>query len=172
MSAANQWPMNESSNERIPPAPWHLEGAAVGMLRSWNSVRCLVRYDASPVGPYREFVIAHATWRGPRVTTMLVSLWASRQGGRQIWGYPKEMAALEWRQNGARVEFAVGNRTWRARAFGPQFPMWLAGWTTQTLNARDVFVPFRLQGRARLAWCGRHLGVMLDTFQLKVLPPR
>ena len=160
----------------IPPAPpWHLAGAATvfPLLRGRRvGVLGLVRYDASPVGPYCELLEAYLTTAGPTVTRMLVTSEASRQGGRQIWGYPKEVAPLTWRNEAdGCVTFRHGHKTWRVRPVGPTLPLKLRAWTVQNLNGERVKVPCAVEGRVRLARCGRLWGAIM-TFEMDIEPPQ
>ena len=157
----------------IPPAPWHLRGVALCLPDVSRGVAalCLVRYDESPVGPYRELARARLTKRGPHVYEMPVTLERSCIGGRQIWGYPKSLDDMTWTDGHAgRMEFRRGAKVWRACAFGPRFPVALRAFTAQNLNGQNVRVPFATRGRARLAWCGRRLGAIVE-FELTVDAP-
>ena len=156
---------------RIPPAPWTLTGQAVALLSSPISARLLVNYQTSPVGPYLEHALTTVTLRGPHVFQMSVTLAASMRGGREIWGFPKTLESLSWRQNGARVVFARETQVFRARAVGPQFPLALPFWTVQNLSGTDVRVPGRIRARAQLALCGRQLALFLPRFEMTIEPP-
>ncbi|MGE0795610.1 MAG: acetoacetate decarboxylase family protein [Acidimicrobiia bacterium] len=99
-----------------PVAPWALSGEAiVAFVRRGRSSAVLpdglaplpgpvavlaACYDGSPVGPYLELAVARPARLGPRpgwcVTTMAVDVPEARTGGRLNWGYPKELAELEW----------------------------------------------------------------------------
>ena len=161
----------QTQTDPIPPAPWTLTGQAVAFLASPLTARLLVNYQTSPVGPYLEHALACPTLRGPHVFQMSVSLAASKRGGREIWGFPKTLEHLEWRQSGERLLFRRENQMFRLRIVGPQFPLALPFWTVQILNARKVRVPGRIQARARLAWRGRQLALFLSEFEMTIEPP-
>ncbi|MPY66880.1 hypothetical protein F8S09_09285 [Deinococcus sp. SDU3-2] len=60
----------------------------------------LVRYVASPVGPYDELLWAELTrtpagWR-PQVRAIVVSTRESVVWGRRNWGIPKHLARFDW----------------------------------------------------------------------------
>src|SRR5687768_4495669 len=105
-----------------PPPPWELEGAAVVLLHSWRSILALVRYDCSPVGSYEELAVATLTLHGPTVVKMIVNSTASLLGGRQGWGFPKELGQLRWKQHGRRIRFVAGARVYRVRLSRFSFP--------------------------------------------------
>lgn len=152
------------------PAPWHLTGSAALLLSKSGGV-ALVHYETSPVGSYEEFARGILTRRGPRVVEMLVTSEASRRGGRENWGFPKELAALSWQKRGARVEFRKSGEVFRFRVCGPRFPVRLRFFCVQTLQNQDVRVPFFIEGGARLAWRGRQIAVLLDDFIFDVEAP-
>lgn len=154
----------------IPPPPWHLTGAALALL-SRRGALLLVHYETSPVGPYDELAVATVKPFGPTVLRMLVSREASRDGGRHIWGFPKETTPLKWTQREHRVTFQGNRCIWRARAVGPRLPLKLRAWTVQNLRGERVRVPFEVRGRARLAWCGRVPCVLLEEMILRVDAP-
>ncbi|GAB2980168.1 acetoacetate decarboxylase family protein [Saccharothrix stipae] len=101
-----------------PPEPWQLHG------RAWVSV-WLVRATALPPLPvrpvtlfgravvgtafvdyrppgmaYHELLAAVLVREGPRFGVSITRIWvdspASRAGGRELWGIPKESAEFEW----------------------------------------------------------------------------
>ena len=155
----------------IPPAPWVLHGEAVAFLAAPFRVRLLVRYSDSPVGPYLEHALAKMTRRGPHVFEMSVNLEESKRGGREIWGFPKELETLNWKKSASRVEFRRETQVFRLRAFGPRFPLALRFWTVQFLNQRPVRVPGKLSATAHLAFRGRQIALILDEFEMTIEPP-
>ena len=156
---------------KVPPAPWQLTGQAIALLEG-SQVRLLVHYESSPVGPYDEFALAKLTRRGPSVVEMLVTIEASRQGGRANWGFPKEIAALDWQNDENRAIFRAPGRVLRFRAFGPRFALQLRFWTAQTLENRPVRVPGHRQAQARLAFRGRQMALWLEKFEMNIEPPQ
>ena len=155
----------------IPDAPWILHGEAIALLASPFSLRLLVDYRDSPVGPYREHALAQMTWRGPHVFQMSVDLEASKIGGRTIWGFPKALEYLAWIRCENRVEFRRESQIFRVRKMGPSFPIALAFWTIQNLNGADVRVPGQIRARARLGFRGRQIALCVEDFWMKFDAP-
>ena len=156
----------------IPPAPWHLTGQAVAFLAAPFTLRLLVNYASSPVGPYLEHALAVPTWLGPRVVQMSVNSEASKIGGRAIWGYPKTLESLSWRRDGNRLIFRRENQRFRLRICGPSFPIALPFWTIQTLNGADVRVPARIRARVKFAFSGRQIALFVEEFAMIFEPPQ
>ena len=156
----------------IPSPPWHLRGDAVALLASPFSVRLLVNYAQSPVGPYLEHALATLTLRGPHVFQMSVNLEASMRGGRAIWGFPKTLEPLEWTRAGDRFTFVRAGKPFRVRAWGPSFPLALPFWTAQCKNGTWVLVPGRIRARVRLAFRGAQLALWLGSFSMEIKAPK
>jgi hypothetical protein len=156
-----------------PVAPWALSGEAmVVFVRRGRPRRSLpdglaplpgpvaivaARYDGSPVGPYLELAVAEPARLGPRpgwcVTTMAVDLPEARSGGRLNWGYPKELASLEWSsEEGTSIlrwperGIVIGGTPTRVVA-----PVLVPLRTVQRRDDGPVVVPGGLRGIARLA---------------------
>lgn len=160
-----------SEDLTVPPAPWTLTGQAFALLASPLTVRLLVNYQTSPVGPYLEHALARPTLRGPHVFQMSVTLEASVRGGREIWGFPKTIESLGWHNQGARVEFQRENQRFRMRAWRPQFLIALPFWTVQNLDGQSVRVPGRIEAHAQLAFRGRQGALFLPHFAMTIDPP-
>ncbi len=154
-----------------PSAPWILHGEAVAFLAAPIRLRLLVRYSASPVGSYLEHALVKMTARGPHVFEMGVNLEASKRGGREIWGFPKELETLKWNRSGSRREFRRESEVFRVRAMGPRFSLALSFWTVQFLNQKPVRVPGKIAARARLGFRGRQLALVLDDFEMTIGAP-
>jgi hypothetical protein len=61
----------------------------------------LAQYRQSPVGEYREIIVAPALLRwqgriGAWISHIVVDSEASMIAGRSIWGLPKELASIRW----------------------------------------------------------------------------
>jgi hypothetical protein len=124
--------------QRFQPAPWTLRGDAavsVKLVRKervqplippdahiicvWPgrtlAVLYLAQYHASPVGEYRELIVAPALVRirgcvGFWISHILVDSDASMMAGRSIWALPKELASMQWQsktQTQMRVDAAL-----------------------------------------------------------------
>jgi hypothetical protein len=88
-------------DDALPPPPWTCRLRAVACLaRVGGPGRrpagfAVVDYAETPVGPYREALVAELA--GPRsgtVVWMAVNSATSKAAGRVHWGLPKELAAL------------------------------------------------------------------------------
>lgn len=117
-----------------PPEPWHLRGQMylsvwlvpqarlpelpAGLAERARPVviggravvgTAWVRYEPGGVLHYRELLSAVLVRVGTRPTVSIVDIWvdseASRAGGRELWGIPKELAAFEFPD--ARPEASV-----------------------------------------------------------------
>jgi hypothetical protein len=157
--------------EPYPPAPWWLAGHAHAHLLVVRGSRLpavpegfepivfgsyglvvvgWVDYREGIVEPYRELLAAVVGRWGGRVTATVTHMWVdsdvSRRGGRELWGYPKEIAEFELaidpegtaRASDGRGEIASGDfrawftAPWRARA---------KGGTVQPLHGRATAIP-------------------------------
>ena len=150
---------------------WVLGGSALLLLRGARSVTALVHYEESPVGAYDEWAIIELSWRGPSVTEMLVTNEASREAGRALWGFPKELADLSWSKKAQRIVFRKQGEVFRFRKVGVAFPVCAKAWTNQVLDGRDVRVPCTLQSRARLVFRGQQVALLLEDFEMQIFAP-
>lgn len=135
MVAANDGP----SSAAYPPEPWDLRGqlhasaflvpaahlpddVVAGLPDQWRPVRvgrfavvgaAWVIYEPGGVLSYRELLATVLVRRGVRVAPSIVRIWvddvASRDGGRALWGIPKELARFD-------VDHAGRGRRTRAAA--------------------------------------------------------
>jgi hypothetical protein len=156
------------SAERYPPAPWRLHGQAHFHVLAV----CAERLPATPEGfrplvlaghglvvagwvdyrggsilRYRELLAAVVgRWSGgltATVTHMWVDSPESRAGGRELWGYPKELAEFELaidpsgtaRAHDARSGVELAHGTFRALATSP-LAVRARGGTVQPLHGR------------------------------------
>ncbi|MEV1289092.1 acetoacetate decarboxylase family protein [Micromonospora sp. NPDC049679] len=170
-----------------PPEPWHLRGQlylsvwllprarlpelppglaerARPILIGGRAVvgTAWVRYESGGVLDYRELLSAVLVSVGARPGVSIVDIWvdseASRAGGRELWGIPKELAAFEFpdpSQRASAVTVAAtttgGVPVAEARlSAGTRLPgRWPFGFpVTQTLHGRVLGTPVR--GSARL----------------------
>lgn len=107
-----------------PPAPWTLQGDAVVGLklvpsdiarrlvpqdakvlcilpRRTPAILYLAQYSQSPVGQYREFIVAPALVSrrgrvGFWISHIHVDNSTSLAAGRALWSLPKQMASIQW----------------------------------------------------------------------------
>ncbi|XVS67080.1 acetoacetate decarboxylase family protein [Actinosynnema sp. CA-299493] len=154
-----------------PPEPWELHGRAcvsVWLVRATalpplpvppvtvfgRAVVGTAFVDYRPPGlAYHEVLAAVLVRRGWRFGVSITRIWvdspASRAGGRELWGIPKELAGFEWDRDltaSARDERGP-IATVRARA--PRFDVRLpaAGSTWQAFGDGVARTPLRVTGR-------------------------
>lgn len=142
------------------------------MLRDWKSVRALIHYYDSPVGPYNEYAIIQLKREGPIVTEMYVDSADSQEAGRALWGFPKVLADLEWRSGGSHLTFRKGAEYFRIWAFGFALPVRVRTWTIQVLEGAHVRVPIEVTGRVGLGFRRRQIAFVLEDFEMKVFAPQ
>lgn len=165
-----------------PPEPWDLKG--LGYVSLWlvptrvlptlppgvrpvsvlgKSLVATGFVDYQPGGllPYHEFLAAplvrHGAIPGLSITDIWVDSAASKAGGRELWGIPKELARFEMTHEPAfhgvaRVggEVVAEARVARHRAgLRPPFP--LPGTIWQALDAALARTPLRATGKVHLA---------------------
>ncbi|WP_288433357.1 hypothetical protein [uncultured Deinococcus sp.] len=135
------------------PAPWTLRGRGWLALYRLRPARVgallLVRYAASPVGPYDELMwveapIATPAGGRPSIRRIVVSTAASVTWGRRNWAIPKAQASFDWSVLGqVRVTDADGEPYAHLafRRAGPDLPVnaaWLPrAWRTVAQPALD-----------------------------------
>lgn len=110
-----------------------------------------VSYEPGSVLTYEELLVATPVWDRGEPAVSVPQIWvdseASRQGGRELWAIPKQLA-----------RFGRGSSIASVAATGgvPLPGNWsTSGWTAQRLDGRDVRTRMRLSGRYRLvraAW--------------------
>lgn len=174
------------SEPTYPPEPWDLEG--LGYVSLWlvptralpalpSGVRPLSLFGRSVVATgfvdyqpggllsYHEFLAAplvrHGATPGLSITDIWVDNPASKAGGRELWGIPKELADFEIAHapsfhGVARVDgglVAEARVTPRRVSLRLPFPLPATVW--QTLNAALARTPLRVNGRvhpAKAVW--------------------
>jgi len=165
-----------------PPEPWDLKG--LGYVSLWlvpervlpalpSGVRPVslfgkvvvavgfVDYQPGGLLPYHEFLVAPMVRRGATVGLSITDIWvdspASKAGGRELWGIPKDLADFEMKHEPAfhgtaqvGGEVVAEARVKPGRA-GLRLPIPLRGTIWQTLNAALARTPLRATGRVQLA---------------------
>ena len=156
-----------------PVAPWPLSGECVVALVRCPTMlgelpqgitplrgRVLVvaaRYDASPVGAYRELAIGEPARLGARLgwcfTTMATSSNEARMGGRLNWGFPKELGTLDWSADGdtRTLRWVERDVVVTGTVSRIMLPVVLPVRAIQRRNDGPVVVPSFLRGLGRLA---------------------
>ncbi len=173
-----------------PPAPWRLRGGAwLGLfaadppvtlpyglqhvLPSRSAVVALLRYLQGTL-QYDELMIGSLVRHGLRAGLHVDHIWVddaqSLQGGRQIWGLPKELATFTWAGStvqvadsaGPIVTLSVDPRT----ALLPRLPLALP-----FFGYRDNRWVYAIgSGSARLGRAGMRLSNWSDRFPYRVGP--
>ncbi|MFI8293432.1 acetoacetate decarboxylase family protein [Streptomyces sp. NPDC085614] len=163
-----------------PPEPWHLAGQM--FLSLWvvprrrlpvlpDAVKPLtvagraviggawVVYERDSVLHYNELLTAVLVRDGLRPRVTITDIWVdseqSRDGGRRLWGIPKDMARFDITR-GARITFAASERTPLASAaFHVRHRLpgrWPASYQVcQDLDGRLKTSPVRSRSTLRLA---------------------
>jgi hypothetical protein len=169
-----------------PPEPWDLCGH--GYVSLWlvprrvlpelpagvrpislfgRAVVATTFVDYLPGGllPYHELLVATLVRQGVRPGVSITDIWvdsaASRAGGRELWGIPKEMAEFDVTHEPSFHGSARAGGTLLAEASvrrgraGFRLPFPLRGATLQTLHGTLARTPLRATGRvhsARASW--------------------
>jgi hypothetical protein len=146
-----------------PPEPWQLRGQAhvsthlvplsdvpVDLPPGCRPIRigrfgivgtAWVSYEPGGVLSYREFMATLLVRRGWRIMPTIVRIWVdsetSRDGGRALWGIPKDLASFEfdgtrlsaWDEKGGIAEGTVRTRFTLPRRWPSAFSIvqWLDG---------------------------------------------
>jgi Acetoacetate decarboxylase (ADC) len=192
-----------------PVAPWALSGESLvalvacpgslgelptGLARVPGPVLVVAaRYDDSPVGPYRELAIGEPARLGARpgwaFTTMAVDVPEARLGGRLNWGFPKELATLEWSSVDGehRLRWSERDIVVRGAPGRVRVPVLMSLRALQRRNDGPVVIPSTLRGLGRFARLAveapdddplapltgrRHRGVHIASLKLTVRPAR
>lgn len=115
------------------------------------------RYDASPVGAYRELAIGEPARLGPRLgwcfTTVVTTSNEARMGGRLNWGFPKELGTLDWSADGnlRTLRWVERDVVVSGSVSRRLLPMVLPVRALQRRNDGPVVVPWFFRGLGRLA---------------------
>ncbi len=150
------------------------------------------RYSDSPVGPFLELVVGHPARLGLRfgwhISETVVTQEDARLGGRLNWGFPSDMADLEWEVDGVERALVWPSRGFavRGRPWGVPLPWLVPVRALQRRSDGCVIVPGHQRGRARLAHVvveakpddrlaaieGAHPGAMVAGLRAMVHPAR
>ena len=140
--------------DRLPAVPGDFRPIVLGghgfVVAGW------VDYRAGSVPGYRELLAAVVgRWRG-RPTATVTRMWVdsdvSRRGGRELWGYPKEMAEFDV---GIDPQGTASARDERGEIASGAFRAWVAspwrvratGGTVQALGGETVAIHAVTAGR-------------------------
>lgn len=182
----------DSALPEVPlrPAPWQLQASAyvfvvrmpqdvldqaafvptelVPRRKNRMSVVMMVDYARSDVGPYRELLVAPASFDHvhgtfPSITRIYVSSYESVVNGRINWGIPKDRADFERTpepRGGETIRVSRDGHTFAElalRAYGPTLPVasWLLPASLRTLvqhwHGQSYRFTLRASGKARMA---------------------
>lgn len=144
-----------------PAEPWRLHGhayAGIFWVRRRPVVAAFFVYeDPSPL-TYHEVMATRLVWRRLRPYVDITHIWvdsvASRDGGRELWAIPKELADFEVEPHVAYVAEGIGS-LWveRSRVLPFRLPLGFA--TFQQLGGVTRRTPVRGSARigpARARW--------------------
>lgn len=119
------WPVPRAQLPPLPPAlaarvrPLTVAGRGL-VGTAW------VDYGPGGVLQYRELLSAVLVRRAGRPLVSIVDIWvdspASRDGGRALWGIPKELAELDFRPAGGGLDARAGAIAQARLARGPRLP--------------------------------------------------
>jgi hypothetical protein len=170
-----------------PPEPWHLRGQlhlSLWLLPAADvpplppalrpTVRVLtiagravvgtawVGYQAGSVLEYRELLAAVAVRRGLRPAVTITHIWvdseSSRDGGRELWGIPKDLATLTVATGAGGVSTASGIAESMIQSGRRALGRWPFRFSlVQELDGRPAVSPVRGSSRlhrARITWSG------------------
>ncbi|MGN9911553.1 acetoacetate decarboxylase family protein [Phytohabitans sp. LJ34] len=156
-----------------PPEPWHLRGQMYVSL--WMVPRAAlppppqarpltvagrgfvgtawVDYGPGGVLEYRELLSAVLVRRAARPLVSIVDIWvdspASRDGGRELWGIPKELAELDFTETRARAGGIAEAHLATGRRLPGRWPTRFS--VIQELAGRAKVSPVRARAAVRLA---------------------
>ncbi len=117
-----------------------------------------VDYLPGSLLPYRELLAAVVVRDGLRLGLSITHIWvdspASKAGGRELWGIPKELAGFKVVPAPAFAAVATDIAEAEHSSYGRGVPAPVAGSVFQTLHGSTVRTPVRMSGRVRVAKVG------------------
>jgi hypothetical protein len=130
----------------------HLPSGARMITLAGNALVAVafVSYEPGSELTYEELLVATPVRDQGRLAVSVPQIWvdseASRQGGRELWAIPKQLARFGQGSSIAAVAVTGGV---------PLPGRWTAaGWTAQRLDGRDVRTRMHMSGRVRLVRAG------------------
>lgn len=142
----------------LPPIPSELDGAVrVVRIGRWAFAGG-VWVDYQPGGDmaYRELMAAVLMRAGRRPRVTITHIWVdspdSRDGGRALWGIPKELASFGFSDTAASAD-AIASAGLHRRRPAVRLPVGFR--VTQALRGKPLTTPVRATARwglARVAW--------------------
>lgn len=145
--------------DRLPPLPPALAAEVRPLTVAGRGLVGAAWVDYGPGGVlrYRELLSAVLVRRAARPLVSIVDIWvdspASRDGGRALWGIPKELGELDFRADGGGLDARAAGiaRARLARALG--LPgRWPARFSVvQALGERTRTTPVRARAAVALA---------------------
>lgn len=144
-----------------PAEPWHLYGHAyVGVfwVRRRPVVAAFFVYEEPSPLAYHEVMVTRLVRRRLRPYVEITHIWvnssASRDGGRELWAIPKELADFDVRPHASYVAEGIGS-VWIERARVLPFRLPFGFSTFQALDGLTRRTPVRGSARigpARARW--------------------
>ena len=141
---------------RVAPAAVPGDAAPLALF-GWTvgGVVCL-EYDASPVGPYREYVtmgalVAKRGTAGQWGSRLFVSSREAEEVCQRVWEVPAELADIDFREDGARLRVDAPpprDRGAAAGADGPAAAIAVSGWAA----TRSAGAGAERRGAVPLLW--------------------
>jgi Acetoacetate decarboxylase (ADC) len=126
--------------------------------RPWlpRTTPCLLypaRYESSPVGPYREWLIAPVTRIGLRIGGCISHIGVdhehSLRAGRAIWALPKQMSSFAWSEGCVSMRSDAARLRLESRPGAHSVPMPLFGSAFGTEAGRST--SFTVRGSASVS---------------------
>ncbi|MDQ7906258.1 acetoacetate decarboxylase family protein [Phytohabitans sp. ZYX-F-186] len=153
------WPVPRA---HLPPLPAVLAAEVRPLTVAGRGLVGTAWVDYGPGGvlTYRELLSAVLVRRAGRPLVSIVDIWvdspASRDGGRALWGIPKELAELDFRATGGGLDARATAIAGAWLVDGPRLPgRWPARFSVvQALGERTRTTPVRARAAARLARAG------------------
>jgi hypothetical protein len=150
------WPVPRA---KLPPLPSTLSAEVRPLTVAGRGLVGTAWVDYGPGGVlrYRELLSAVLVRRAGRPLASIVDIWvdspASRDGGRELWGIPKELAELDFRPADGALEVRAGTIAGARLVDRTRLPgRWPARFSVvQALGDRTKTTPVRASAGLRLA---------------------
>ncbi len=138
----------------LPPIPSELDGSVTTVKVGTRAFIGGVWVDYQPGGDmaYRELMAAVLMRAGLRPRVTITNIWVdsedSRDGGRALWGIPKELATFTFTDTAAEAD-GIGEAT--LHRYRPRVRMPIGFRVTQELDGKPLTTPIRATARCAMA---------------------
>ncbi|BCB90485.1 acetoacetate decarboxylase family protein [Phytohabitans suffuscus] len=157
------WPVPRA---QLPPLPATLAAEVRPLTVAGRGLVGTAWVDYGPGGvlEYRELLRAVLVRRAGRPLVSIVDIWvdspASRDGGRALWGIPKELATFDFDDRDGGLDARAGGIAGARLADGLRLPgRWPAGFSVvQALGDRTRTTPVRARTCVHLAKAAWRVG--------------